>query len=188
VETPKREKNGRTHLTREEYTKLLSLAGGNARDYAIFQVFLQTGIRVSELVALTLDDVDLSGRTLHIRAGKGMVARTIELEKKAMQALKGYLAVRLTGLYNQLFLNRYGEPISERGVEKLITRYVRQAGIKKKVTCHTLRHTFATYKAQHGISAYRLKEWLGHQSLETTQIYIHLGKQNALREMEATSL
>jgi site-specific recombinase XerD len=149
---------------------------------------LQTGIRVSELVALTLDDIDVSSRLLHVRAGKGMVARTIELEKKALQALKGYLAVRLTGLYDQLFLNRYGEPISERGVEKLITRYVKAAGIKKKVTCHTLRHTFATYKAQQGISAYRLKEWLGHQSLETTQIYIHLGKQNALREMEATSL
>src|SRR3712207_5545831 len=117
-----------------------------------------------------------------------MVARSIELERKALQAIKTYLALRPTGMHEQLFLNRYGDPISERGVEKLITRYGKQAGIKKKVTCHTLRHTFASAKADDGISAYRLREWLGHKSLETTQIYIHLSKQNAQREMEATSL
>jgi integrase/recombinase XerC len=188
IETPKREKNGRAHLVRDEYTKMLSLAGSNARDYAILQVFLQTGVRVSELVALTLDDVDLSGRTLHVRAGKGMVARSIALEKKAVQAIKNYLKTRPAVIHEQLFLNRDHEPISERGVRKLVTRYAKAAGITKKVSCHSLRHTFATYKAQQGISAYRLKDWLGHASLETTQIYVHMGKQNAQREMEATSL
>ncbi len=188
IETPRREKNTRTHLTSEEYTKLLSLAGGNIRDYAILQVFLQTGIRVSELVALTVDDIALVERQLHVRRGKGMVARTIELEKKGTQALKTYLAHRPLHAPEQLFLNRYNQPFSERGIEKLITRYVKEAGIRKKATCHTLRHTFATYKAHQGISAYRLKEWLGHSSLETTQIYIHLSKQNAQREMEQTSL
>ena len=188
METPKREKHSRTHLTRDEYTKLLSLAGASPRDYAMLQVFLQTGVRVSELCNLRLDDVDLANRNLLITAGKGMRARTIELEKKATAALKSYLAIRPSVLHDYRFVNRYGEPISERGVEKLIIRYAKAAGLSKKVTCHTLRHTFATAKAQQGISAYRLKDWLGHASLETTQIYIHLGKQNALREMEQTSL
>ena len=188
VETPKREKNNRTHLTKDEYTKLLSLAGASPRDYAMLQVFLQTGVRVSELCNLRLDDVDLANRSLLITAGKGMRARTIELEKKATAALKSYLAIRPSVLHDYLFVNRYGEPICERGVEKLIIRYAKAAGLSKKVTRHTLRHTFATSKAQQGISAYRLKDWLGHASLETTQIYIHLGKQNALREMEQTSL
>src|SRR5262249_5992904 len=105
VETPKRERKDRTSLTREEYTAMLSFAGGNIRDFAILQVFLQTGLRVSELVALQLDDVDLSSRILHVRAGKGMVARSIELERKATQAIKNYIASRPTAAAEQLFLN-----------------------------------------------------------------------------------
>jgi site-specific recombinase XerD len=188
IETPKREKNGRTALTRDEYTAILSLAGTSPRDYAILQVFLQTGLRVSELAALRIDDIDLGNRLLHVRVGKGHAYRSIELERKVTQAVKNYLTTRPNTAYDQLFLNRYNEPISDRGIRKLVAKYLRLADIKKRASCHSLRHTFATAKAQQGISAYRLKEWLGHQSLETTQIYIHLSKQNAAREMEQTSL
>ena len=73
-------------------------------------------------------------------------------------------------------------------MRKLVAKYLKLAGIKKKASCHSLRHTFATAKAQQAVSAYRLRDWLGHASLETTQIYIHLSKQNAQREMEQTSL
>ena len=188
IETPHKERTGRTYLRPDEYTKLLSLAGGKPRDYAIFQVFLQTGVRVSELCTLRLDDVDLEGHLLHVREGKGMVARSIALEKKAIQALQSYLAVRPDVLSDRLFLNRDDEPISERGVRKLVTRYCRKAGITKKVSCHSLRHTFATYKAERGVSPFQLQEWLGHASLNTTQIYVHMGKQNARKVMEQTSL
>jgi integrase/recombinase XerC len=188
IETPKREKNDRAALARDEYTAMLSYAGGNARDYAILQVFLQTGLRVSELVALRVDDIDLINRVLRIRAGKGMTARSIELERKVTQAIKNYLSTRPATVAEQLFLNYTNEPISDRGVRKMVAKYLKLAGIKKKASCHSLRHTFATAKAQQGISAYRLRDWLGHSSLETTQIYIHLGKQNAQREMEQSSL
>ena len=87
-----------------------------------------------------------------------------------------------------VFLNRYGEPISERGIRKLVAKYVRAGGITKKASCHSLRHTFATYKAEHGVSPYQLQAWLGHKSLETTQLYVHLGRQNARKAMEETSL
>ncbi len=73
-------------------------------------------------------------------------------------------------------------------MRKLVTKYVQAAGITKKVSCHALRHTFATYKAERGVSPYQLRDWLGHASLETTQIYVHLGWQNARKAMEATSL
>jgi integrase/recombinase XerD len=63
-----------------------------------------------------------------------------------------------------------------------------QQGITKKVSCHTLRHTFATYKAERGVSSFQLQQWLGHANLNTTQIYVHLGKQNARKIMEQTSL
>lgn len=187
IDSPKRERNSRTYLHSYEYTKMLSLAGGNPRDYAILQVFLQTGIRVSELAHLTIEDIDLVNGSLKVR-GKGQVEREIELEKKGVQALKNYLAVRPNSLSNILFLNYLGEPISERGIRKLVVKYKEGAGITKKASCHTLRHTFATYKAERGVSPFQLQRWLGHANLNTTQIYVHLGKQNAKKVMEQTSL
>jgi site-specific recombinase XerD len=92
VETPKREKNGRQVLRSDEYTKMLSLAGANPRDYAILQVFLQTGIRVSELAHLRIEDIDFIKPAITVR-GKGSVEREIALEKKGIHALKSYLAV-----------------------------------------------------------------------------------------------
>jgi integrase/recombinase XerC len=187
IETPKREKNGRQVLRPDEYTKMLSLAGANPRDYAILQVFLQTGIRVSELANLTVDDIDFIKPSITVR-GKGSVEREIALEKKGIHALKSYLAVRVESFSPRVFLNYQGEPISERGIRKLVVKYRKEAGITKKASCHTLRHTFATYKAEKGVSAYQLQQWLGHANLNTTQIYVHLGKQNARKIMQDTNL
>lgn len=187
VETPKREKNARQFLRSDEYTKMLSLAGANPRDYAILQVFLQTGIRVSELASLRMQDIDFLKPSITV-AGKGKVSREIALEKKGIQALKSYLAVRPDSFSERLFLNYKGEPISERGIRKLVVKYTKAAGITKKASCHTLRHTFATYKAEKGVSPFQLQQWLGHANLNTTQIYVHLGKQNAKKLMEQTSL
>jgi integrase/recombinase XerC len=187
IETPKREKNTRQFLRSDEYTKMLSLAGAHPRDYAILQVFLQTGIRVSELASLTIEDVDLIKPAIIVR-GKGHIEREIALEKRGVQALKNYLAVRPEGLSSTLFLNYKAEPISDRGIRKLVVKYRKNAGITKKASCHSLRHTFATYKAEKGVSPFQLQQWLGHANLNTTQIYVHLRKQNAKKIMEQTSL
>jgi integrase/recombinase XerC len=187
VETPKKERGSRTALRSDEYSKLLSLAGANPRDYAILQVFLQTGIRVGELCALTRDDVDLEQRLLRV-VGKGQKTRTIELEKRGIQAIKSYLAVRPESLHAELFLNYQGQPLSERGVRKMVAKYLKASGITKKISPHSLRHTFATYKAERGVSPYVLREWLGHARLDTTQIYVHMARENTKKAMEATSL
>jgi site-specific recombinase XerD len=187
IETPKRERNGRQVLRPDEYTRMLSLAGANPRDYAILQVFLQTGIRVSELANLRLGDIDFIKPAITVR-GKGSVEREIALEKKGVHALKSYLAVRGESFSERVFLNYQGEPISERGIRKLVVKYRKEAGITKKASCHTLRHTFATCKAEKGVSAFQLQQWLGHANLNTTQIYIHLGKQNARKIMQDTTL
>src|SRR3954454_7371645 len=187
VETPKREKNGRQVLRSDEYTKMLSLAGANPRDYAILQVFLQTGIRVSELAHLRIEDIDFIKPAITVR-GKGKQEREISLEKKGVHALKSYLAIRPESFSARVFLNYQGEPISERGIRKLVVKYRKEAGITKKASCHTLRHTFATCKAEKGVSAFQLQQWLGHANLNTTQIYVHLGKQNARKVMQDTSL
>jgi len=188
VALPKKERKTIVYLRSEEYSRLLAAAGGNPRDYAILQLFLQTGIRVAELVALRLADLDLPGRTLHIR-GKGQKERVIDLEKKATLALKSYLAVRSASGDDHLFLNYQGEGISDRGVKKLVEKYRKLAGIQKKVSCHSLRHTFVTYKAERGVSAFQLKEWLGHSSLTMPLHYVHLGRNHLSKKlMEATSL
>jgi site-specific recombinase XerD len=187
IETPKREKTTRQYLRSAEYTRMLSLAGANPRDYCVLQVFLQTGIRVSELASLTINDVDFDKPAIKV-AGKGSVEREIVLEPKGIKALKSYLALRPQSLSDALFLNYKGQAISERGIRKIVVKYTKAAGISKRVSCHTLRHTFATYKAEKGVSPYQLQQWLGHANLNTTQIYVHLGKQNAKKIMAQTSL
>ena len=87
-----------------------------------------------------------------------------------------------------LFLNRGGGRLSQRRIQLIVRKYALAAGIDTRVHPHLLRHTFATYKAEKGVSAYQLQQWLGHANLNTTQIYVHLGKQNARKIMQDTSL
>jgi integrase/recombinase XerC len=188
ISMPRKEKKAKVFLRPDEYARLLSAAGGNPRDFCILQLFLQTGIRVSELVALTLEDIDLAGRTLRVVQGKGKKERTIPLEKKGLQALKSWLALRPQVQDQHVFLSYQGEGFSVRGVMKIVQKYARLAGITKKFSCHSLRHTFATYKAL-DVSPFLLQDWLGHERMETTRAYVHLAQSTgAHKAMEATSL
>jgi site-specific recombinase XerC len=99
------------------------ITGGSPRDFAILMTFLQTGLRVSELCVLALDDVDFATKTFQVRVGKGMTARTVEVEKKGTQAIKSWLSVRPKVAIDRLFLNRDEEPLGERGVQKLHAKY-----------------------------------------------------------------
>jgi site-specific recombinase XerD len=147
VAIPKREKKQRTYLRPDEYTRMLSSAGSNARDYAILQLFLQTGIRVSELAGVKLSDIDLTHKNLRVY-GKGGKERNIPLEKQGIAALKNYLSLRPQALDTHLFLNYEEHALSTRGIMKIVEKYVKLAGISKNASCHSLRHTFATYKAK----------------------------------------
>jgi len=187
VAVPKRERKVRVFLRTEEYSRMLAAAGGSPRDYAILQLFLQTGIRVSELANLQLAHLDLQARTLTVVAGKGKKDRDIELEKKAMTALRSYLAIRPDVPDEHVFLSYQDKGLSIRGVQDVVEKYAKLAGIEKKFSAHSLRHTFATYKAER-VSPWLLKEWLGHSSISTTQLYVHENRRNARRAMEETSL
>ena len=187
VEMPIKERKQRVYLRPDEFSKMLAVAGGNPRDFAILQLFLQTGIRVSELVNLRTGDVDFEGRTITI-TGKGRNQREIVLEKKGTQALANYLDRRPDSFDDHLFLSYQGTGLSLTAVKKLVIKYRDLAGISKRISCHSLRHTFATYKASRGVSAFQLKEWLGHSSISTSAIYVHLAKQDGRKQMEATSL
>lgn len=188
IDTPKREQRGRNFLQPDEYNRVLAEAGSNPRDFCILTLFLQTGVRISELCALTVEDIDLKAGTLQVREGKGQQAREIALERKATAALKAWQKARGASATPTLFTNYRDEPLSEWGVRKLLAKYLKAAGINRKITPHSLRHTFASHKARQGVSPFLLKDLLGHKNLATTQIYVHLGKQDAKKVMEATSL
>jgi site-specific recombinase XerD len=182
----KKERKQRVFLRVDEYMRLLNAAAGNPRDYAILQLFLQTGIRVAELTGLTLTDLDLSSGTMLIN-GKGRKQRSLYLEKKATQALRSYLATRQHSLVQHVFLNYQGNHLSVRGVMDVVEKYRIIAGISKKFSCHSLRHTCATYKTVKGYSAVELQALLGHERAETSMIYTHLAR-DARQLMEQTSL
>ena len=194
LETPKQERRSRDYFLPDEYRAMLSLAGASPRDYAILQVFLQTGIRVGELCELMLEDVDLEQRLLRVRNGKGMVAREVPFETKAAKALANWLKARKEVLSelgkdsDQLFLNQYGAPIGCRGVKKLVTKYRQAAGVTKKLGCHGFRHSFGTLKNEMGVSPFVIRELMGHARYETTQQYVHPSRQNIKKVTEATSL
>lgn len=188
IKAPQREKRGRVWLRTDEYTKLLSAAAGSPRDYCILQLFLQTGIRVGELVGLNVGDVDLTGKLLRV-TGKGEKTRDIPLEKKAIKALKTWLELRgFVPTTEALFPNRYGQRLSDRSVRELLTTYREAAGITKRATPHSLRHTFGSYKAKAGVPLPMLQRMLGHDKLATTQVYTHVDQVDVHKVMEGTSL
>ena len=183
---PRSERKQRVFLRVDEYMRLLNAALGNSRDYAILQLFLQTGIRVAELAGLTLYDIDLDSGEMLVN-GKGSKQRTIFLEKKATQALRAYLADRPRSLDQHVFLNYHGSRLSVRGVMDIVEKYRQLAGITKKFSCHSLRHTCATYKAAKGYQPRDLQQLLGHEKPETSFIYVHLSN-DARKLMQQTSL
>ncbi len=147
---------------------------------------MQTGLRVSELVGLTIPDLDLDEGMMLVN-GKGQKQRNVYLEKKATQALRSYLKERPRSADGHVFLNYQGNGISVRGVMDIVEKYRVLAGITKQFSCHSLRHTCATYKAARGYTARELQDLLGHEKPETAFIYVHMSR-DAKKLMQQTSL
>ena len=187
IHMPNKERKRKVVLRTDEYSRMLSEAGGNPRDFAILQLFLQTGIRVSALIAITLEDLDLQNRVLKVH-GKGNKERDIPLEKKSVQALKSWLSLRPESQDRHLFLNYSGEGLSIRGVRKIVDKYLRKAGITKQISCHGLRRTFGSAKAGKGMNAFQLQKLMGHERITTTIAYVEIGQEELRRAQEATSL
>jgi site-specific recombinase XerD len=178
-------------LYKEQYKALLYEASDNIRDYAIIQTFLQTGIRLSELADLRVDDVDVEHRVLTVRQGKGKKDRQVPLVDDAVKALRNYMRYRNTQLIVEdevFFLAKNGMSLSVSTVKYLVAKYVKKAGIRTKVSVHTLRHTFDAHKADKHMSLATLQELMGHKKKETTLKYIHLAKTNLRQEMVETAL
>ncbi|HEY8464795.1 MAG TPA: tyrosine recombinase XerC [Bacillota bacterium] len=187
IATPKREKRLPKFLYLNEVTALLNLPDHRTelgiRDRAILETFYSSGLRLQELVNLKLTDLDLS-RGYLIVLGKGSRERMVPLGGSAKRALEQYLLTARPVLLakssqptEQLFLNYRGTGLSGRSIERMMDKYLRQLALDRKVSPHTLRHTFATHLLENGADLRVVQELLGHVDLSTTQIYTHLSKE-----------
>jgi integrase/recombinase XerC len=191
VTTPKLPKALPKVLYQEEMLALLNQPDLNSplgmRDRAILELLYASGMRVSELVGLTVDSLDLTVGVALV-FGKGAKERYVPIGKSAISSLTQYLLeVRPKLLsknqdeHNLLFLNARGGPLTDRSVRRIVDKYVNAAAISLKASPHTFRHSFATHLLDGGADLRSVQELLGHVNISTTQIYTHVSKER-LRE------
>ena len=173
-----------TTLTINEVDKLMDIKLNNPFNYrtkAMLEIMYGSGLRVSELVNLTLNDIDLYNGTILIN-GKGSKERIVPLGEYAKEYLLEYLKVRNElikkkyGDPDKLFLNNHGKPITRNGFNFLLNNLLKEKKIEKNVTPHTLRHSFATHMLDNGADLRTIQELLGHSDIVTTRIYTHISK------------
>lgn len=192
LESPKQQKRLPKVLTVKEVERLLSQPeqkdASGLRDRAMLELLYATGIRVSELVSLNLEDANLNAE--YIRClGKGSKERIVPMGSMAVRSLQRYLERGRARLVRNpeegsLFVNHHGRRLTRQGFWKIVKKYAREARIKKKITPHTLRHSFATHLLENGADLRSVQEMLGHADISTTQIYTHLTK-GKLKEVYA---
>ncbi len=191
IRTPRQGKRLPKAITIEQVERLLAAPSDadvlGRRDRAMLETLYSTGIRVSELVGLSVADLDLAGEALRVR-GKGKKERIVPLGAHALAAINRYVellkadpkfgpAARAGSSELPLFLNKHGGRLSSRSVRRKLDKYLKSVGLDPSISPHTLRHSFATHLLDNGADLRSVQELLGHQSLSTTQVYTHLTTQ-----------
>lgn len=188
VELPRATKSLPVFLDVAEVDRLLAAPDTSprgVRDRAMLEVLYATGLRVSELVSLPMDAVDLARGYLLVR-GKGNKERVVPVGEQALKALEDYARTVRPTLDDgrgspALFLRRGGEPMTRQGFWKLLKGYARTAGVKGQVSPHKLRHSFATHLLERGADLRAVQAMLGHADLSTTEIYTHVNRERLRR-------
>ncbi|WCL51371.1 site-specific tyrosine recombinase XerD [Leptospira sp. GIMC2001] len=190
IETPEVNRSIPDYLTQEEIEELFkSIREDNIyelRDKCIFELLYSSGLRISEACNLKIADIDLLGMTLTVE-GKGGRQRLVPFGEKSLEIMKKYLAesrpeILKKRLCDYIFVSKKGSFINRKSVWRLLNHYIERTGIKKKVTPHTLRHSFATHLIENHADLKAVQELLGHIDISTTQIYTHMANKT-LREI-----
>ena len=190
IEFPKLKKKLPEILNLKELNRLLAEKNFTGklgkRDQAIIELFYATGMRVTELISLKRNDINLDHQLLKC-TGKGNKERWIPFNDRSHKVLVEYLQYIRPKLIkkedsNRLFLNNHGHPITRQAIFYIIKNYAQKSGIKKKVTPHTLRHTLATHLIENGADLRTVQEMLGHSDISTTQIYTHVSRKWVKKE------
>ncbi|TFG78150.1 MAG: tyrosine recombinase XerC [Thermodesulfobacteriales bacterium] len=191
VPSPKGEKRLPTFLTVDEVVKLVEAPGSDnvyeSRDRAILELLYSCGLRVSELVGINLNELDLESMSVKV-LGKGNKERLVPLGSKASSAIKIYLIQRLDlkPKEDYLFVNSRGGRLTTRSIDRIIKKYAAISGIPKNISPHVLRHTFATHLLGGGADLRAIQEMLGHKSLSTTQRYTHTSVEKLMEIYDKT--
>ncbi len=186
--TPRQEKRVPSFLSEDETAALLDLPRSDdpldLRDRAILELFYATGVRVSELVGIEPDDLHFGERLVRVR-GKGKKERIVPFGGKALEALEAYRRAR-SGLLKDggdgraFFLNYRGGRLTTRSVQRMVRKCIRRTAVARKISPHSLRHSFASHLLGRGADLRVIQELLGHASLATTQKYTHVDLQQLL--------
>jgi integrase/recombinase XerC len=184
VTTPKLPRKLPAYLPIDESEALLRVAAppaaGGARDRAILELFYATGIRVAELAGLDVEDLDLREGAVRV-LGKGRKERIVPVGRKAVEALRAYLGREGERERGPVFLNGRGGRLTVRSVHRIVRARARAAGLHRRVSPHTLRHTFATHLLDAGADLRLIQELLGHARLGTTQKYTHVSTDRLMK-------
>ncbi len=181
IKVPKREKKLPKYFTQKELFRLLDSIECNTRidirDKAMFELLYCTGMRISELLSITLKDLKLDEQFV-IVMGKGSKQRTIPLNNHAIKAVQSYLNIRINFLKesnNIVFLNNHGKQMTRQGFTKILKARANLIGIND-ISAHKLRHSIATHLLQNGANLKVIQQLLGHENITTTEIYTHINK------------
>lgn len=184
IETPKKSRKLPDVLSVRDVNALLDIKGGGlleVRNRAMLEMMYATGLRVSELISLKLSDLHLTMGFVQC-FGKGSKERIVPIGKVAAKAVEHYiqnarqLLIRKNRTEDTLFVNQHGRPLTRQGFWKILKAAAKDAGLKKEITPHTLRHSFATHLLENGADLRAVQEMLGHSDISTTQIYTHVTK------------
>lgn len=175
LKTPKIPKSNPNVLSKEEIKSLIQAASRD-KTRLIMELIYSSGLRVSECVTLKINDLDLDSKIIRVKSGKGNKDRITIMSETVVSELKRYI-MTLGKDEVYLFPNSTGSNLSVRNIQKLIQKAAARAGIKRKVSPHTLRHSFATHLLEAGTNIRIIQELLGHAQLSTTEIYTHVSKE-----------
>ena len=184
VQAPKQPRKLPKTLDVDQLSGLLEAGASSileTRDLAMFELFYSSGLRLSELVALNTEDLDLEDRTLIIRSGKGGKSRVLPIGRKAILAIRNWVSLRKQMAKDAeiaIFINNRGKRLSNRSVQLRLDQWCKKKGLPNHVHPHMLRHSFASHLLESSQDLRAVQELLGHSNISTTQIYTHLDFQH----------